>query len=304
MKKFFLMAGFALLAASCSNEESLDSSVNPSNDQVLAPVTVQVADFSIAQEDFPTTRSTQSAESYQYVKALTLAFYRVSDGHEMVKITHFRSNPSAYTDFDEFSTELPLGSYTMVVLGYGQGNSDKEITLTSPTLASYGEGTVFETFAYTQPVTIANNTAVELQATLERVVTALGVQSTDNRPEGVTHIRLTCSAGGKSFSPTTGFATSNTGIVNLMGFSGTPNQTTYMGCYFFLAENEQTIDVTIETLDAADGNVLFSKTVTNVPMKRNRLTKLTGAMYNVSTSTTTEPIQVSVSWLDEYAMNF
>ena len=70
---------------------------------------------------------------------------------------------------------------------------------------------------------------------------------------------------------------------------------------FFLNTDEQEIDVTIETLDS-DENVLFSKTVTNVPFKRNRKTILTGAMY--TNSGVDGAFQVETAWLDEYSANF
>lgn len=44
--KNVFLAAMMLLAASCSNDESLDSSVNLSSEQnAQAPVTVRVADF-------------------------------------------------------------------------------------------------------------------------------------------------------------------------------------------------------------------------------------------------------------------
>ena len=66
--------------------------------------------------------------------------------------------------------------------------------------------------------------------------------------------------------------------------------------YVFLATDEQTMDVTIETLDA-EGNAIFSKTVSNVLFKRNCVTKLTGAMYSASASAGS--FQVNTDWLDE-----
>ena len=59
--------------------------------------------------------------------------------------------------------------------------------------------------------------------------------------------------------------------------------------------------MTIETLDGV-GNTLFTKTIENVPFKRNRVTKLTGAMY------TNEIIdggfQLNSDWLSDYNADF
>lgn len=304
MKKVFFSAAFMLLAASCSNDESFDSSINPSNEQVVAPVTVTTTTgFDISQGEFTGTRATEPVATYGYINALTLAFYKISDGTEVYKYTQFRNDPSTFTTFGEFSTSLPIGNYTMVVLGYGQGVEAQEITLTSPVAATYGEGRVRETFAETQTVNIANTNAVNLEATLSRIVSALSVQSTDVRPAEVTHMRLTYTGGGKAFSPTSGLATKNTGFVDLIDYATAPGTTTSSGGYLFLATDEQSMDVTIETLNA-DGVVLFSHTVTGVPLKRNRVTTLTGAVYNISAATTAGAFQVNSDWIETHNINF
>ena len=54
------------------------------------------------------------------------------------------------------------------------------------------------------------------------------------------------------------------------------------------------MNVTIETLDA-DENVLFTKTIENVPFKRNRITTLTGAMYSAASSAGS--FQLNTEWI-------
>ena len=298
MKKLFLMAGFVLLTASCSNDESLDSSVNSSNEHAQAQVTVRVDGFSISQGDIPATRA-EDVSTYANVKFLTLAFYK-SDGTEVFKHTQERGNLEDGETFGEFSTSLMYGSYTMVVLANAGNNA---ITFTSLTSATYGDANPMDTWAYTQEVNITDNTAVELSAILERIVAALAVRSTDNRPAEVTHTRITYAAGGKSFNPTTGLAISNTGFSLSMAYPASSiGTTTYVGGYLFLASDEQMMDVTIETLDA-EGAVLFTKTINNVPLKRNRQTTLTGAIYS-GTGISASGFQVNTDWLTNHNINF
>jgi len=60
----FFFAAFMLLAASCSSDESLDSSINPSSEQSqLAPVTVSVSGFAVEQWDFPGQESRKERET-------------------------------------------------------------------------------------------------------------------------------------------------------------------------------------------------------------------------------------------------
>ena len=308
MKNSILMAGMILLAASCSNDESLDSSVNLSSEQALVPVTVSVNDFSITQEEFAdgsggtqgTTRA-QAVGDYNGVQVLTLAFYK-DDGTETYKVTHTKGSMPEGNTFGNFSLDLPLGSYTMVVLGYVLYDDDA-LTLSSPTQAEWTVNAPRETFAATQAVNVTSTTALNLTATLNRIVTQLKVISTDNRTANVEKIRMTFAAGGKRFSPTTGLATVNTGSVSTVSTGVEVGERSTSIGYVFLTTDEQTMDVTIETLDT-DGNPIFSTTVADVPFKRNRCTKLTGSIYPTAASATAGSFQVSTDWLTAHDMSF
>ena len=300
MKQSIFVAGMILLAAGCSNERvELAENAVVEVERAVAPVTVRVSGFSISQEGFAWTRGT-AVGTYTGVNVLTLAFYNADDGTQVFKQTQIKGSMAAGETFGEFSTRLGVGRYTMVVIANGGSNA---VALTSPTEATYGENRVLDTFVNTQTVTVSSSAAVSVSATLERVVTALAVQSTDARPAEVTHMRLTFSGGGKGFNPTTGLALSDAGFVNLMDYTGAAGATTASGGFLFLATDEETMDVTIETLDAADGNVLFSKTVTGVPLKRNRQTTLTGAIYS-NARVNANSFEVNKDWIDPQNISF
>ena len=283
MKKYLIYAGIALLFAACSNEnETLVDNIDE-----LVPVRVHVTGFSVSQEEFSGTRAADNLVNYSGINAVTLAFYK-GDGTETYKTTQAKDD----ADFGEFSLSLPMGSYTMVAVAY-YTNEYSVLTLTSPTEATYNVRAK-ETFAYTQPVTISNTNAVDISATLNRIVSMLTVKSSDGKTADVTNVRMTFSAGGKDFNPTTGLALTNTGFANTVSNSASVGSTSTSSTVLFLNSDEQDIDVTIETLDA-DGNTLFSKTIENVPFKRNRKTILTGAMY--SNEALSGTFQVETVWL-------
>lgn len=261
----------------------------------LTPVKVSVNDFAISQENIP---SKDAIASYNGVKAVTLAFY-ASDGTEAYKTTQLREDATTYTTFGEFDLSLPMGSYTMVVLGYALYDDDV-LTLTSPTQAEYTAGYPRETFATTQAVNITSTNDVSLSATLDRIVTKLQVVSTDGKTANANKVRMTFSAGGKQFSPTTGLATVNTGSISTVGISAAVGSTSSSIGYLFLATDEQTMTVTIDVLDA-DGNSISHKVVNDVPFKRNRCTKLTGSLYTTGGGGS---FSVNTAWLDDYDMNF
>ena len=163
---------------------------NTSEATLSAKVTVTVNDFTISQEEFPETKDTPA--SYSGVKAMTLAFFD-AQGNEIYNTTQLRADNTTYTTFGEFSTELPMGSYTMIALGYG---SEQPMTLNGATSATYTADRVRETFVASQTVNVASTNPLNLNAELSRVVSKVIVRSTDTRTAGVDSVRVTFAAGG------------------------------------------------------------------------------------------------------------
>ena len=143
---------------------------------------------------------------------------------------------------------------------------------------------------------------MEISATLDRIVSKLYVVSSDQRPSGVDKIRTTFSEGGKSFNPSTGLAISNTGFSNTVNISSEVGHRTGTISYLFLNTAEQTMDITIDALDAND-HVVYSKTVRNVPFKVNRSTRLDGKVYTETLPGSTS-FQVNDEWLTETTVSF
>ena len=293
MKKLVFMLAVSLLVVSCSKKEGL-TAVQPSE---LTPVRVSVNDFSISVDTIPSKGDPIS--DYTGVKAITLAFY-TTGGTEQYKVTQLRADASTYETFGEFSCSLPMGSYTMVVLGYGLNEGEPAITLTSPTSATFGDYPARETFVATQAVSITSTTAVEISATLSRIVAKVKVHSTDGCTTNAVSVKMTFSAGGKAFNPTSGLATTNAGFSNVLPIQSSMGNSTNSISYLFLATDEQSMTVTIDVLDA-DGESISHKVVNNVPLQRNRLTTLTGSLYNANSSSSFE---VETDWLEEYNITF
>lgn len=293
-----ILAGFVLLAAtSCSNESDVTVVENQTK---TAPVRVHVNDFSVSMSEISgegTTRAEQDVAAYTNVKAIDLAFYEGTT--EVYKTTQLRDDGSTYTTFGEFECNLPVGHYKLVAIGRGYSEGDVFV-LTSPTEAAYTSERARETFCATQDVTVTGTTPLDLSVTLSRIMARLEIISTDNRPASVTQIRTTYSAGGKSFNPSTGLATVNTGFAVI----NTPKSnvaTLDVASYVFLATDEQTMSITIEALDAEE-NVLSTRVVPSVPLKRNRQTTLTGQVFTADASAAS--FKVETDWIEGNTVNF
>ena len=290
MKKEKLLAGIILLAATACSNESEQNVVNPGN---LVPVTVHVNDFSMSVEDFPgaVTRAPQSVDSYEGVKAITLAFYKGDT--EVCSSTQLRADNTTYTTFGQFELSLLMGSYTMVVLGYGSADA---MTLTNMSNATFHNDRVRETFVYTQAVNVTSTAALDLNATLSRVVAKLEVRSTDERTANAAKLRTTFAAGGDGVNPMTGLSTTNTGFSNTVDLNGEVGKTVGSVNYLFLNTDQQSMTVTIDVLDA-DDNSVSHKVVNDVPLQRNKVTRLSGHLFTADD--VTAAFQIETAWLGD-----
>ena len=298
MKHSIVLAVIALQAAAAScSKETVNEVTNP--EQPTAPVTVLVNDFSISQEDLPdgSTRAAQNVGGYNGVKVIDLAFYAGTT--EVYKHTQLKDDNTTYTTFGEFSCNLPIGTYTMVAIARGYSAGDV-FTLTSPTEAAYTTERARETFCATQSVTVTA-TGANVSVTLNRVMAQLFIRSTEVVPDGVAKIRTTYAAGSKSFDPTSGLATDDNGFSLTNSITKNNDGKLNVSSFVFLTTDEQTMNITIEVLNA-DNDVLYTKVVSNVPLKRNRRTYLNGALFTAAASTAT--FQVETDWLEENTVNF
>lgn len=291
MKRFLIipiLAALGLVAAGCSVKEK--------RNLCLATVTVRINDLEVSQENFPGTKTVQDVSDFTRIKTITLAFYG-ADGYEQYKATQMREDTSTYTTFGEFTCSIPIGSYTMVAVGYCSTSS---INHSSATSASYSDH-AHDTFTAVKEVSVSSTAALELTETLSRITTKLAIRSTDGRSSGITRIRASLSAGSQGFNPSTGFATSDNGFSNIMTPDSAVGEPVDIGSYLFLSADEQEIDVTIEALDAND-NVLFSKSVGDVPFKRNRITLLSGPIF--SSGASSAGFQVEKDWIPYITIDF
>lgn len=286
---FFFVALVALTAVSCVKEE---------RNRCTAPVNVHVEDFVVTINKFTDTKAAQNAADYDVVKAITLAFY--AGETEVYSATQLKSDATTYTTFGEFSCNLPVGTYSLVVVARQVGNDDV-FTLTGPTSAGYSSERPRETFCHTQSVTVTSMAPLDLTVTLNRIVSAFNIVSSDGRPAGATKIRTTYKKGSKSFNPTTGLALDDNGFSQINNPSSAVGTTIDITSFVFLTSDEETMDVTIEALDASE-NVLFSKTLQDVSFKRNRKTKAVGAIYSADPSSAS--IQLETAWLNDVNVNF
>ncbi len=298
LKIGLLFAGSLLLFADCCHSADIDITGAEAADS--AEVLVRVRDFTVTHEPFPMSRAAEAAEKYQNVGAITLAFYG-SDSTLVYSATQAKADDTTYTRFGQFRCKLPVGNYTLVSIGREVKSGD-EFVLTSPVRAGYTSARVRETFSVSQLVAIPDTVRKDVEVTLQRIVTMVRVFSTDECPAECTQIRTIYGAASKSFNPCSGLA------IDADVFSVTNNipdnkvgQTVAIGSYAFLPADEQTMDITIQALDA-DSNVISSRVIPDVTLSRRQITKITGAIFSPSSSGFN--ILIDTDWLPDQEINF
>lgn len=300
MKKFLVILTMMAMMTACHKDNMNNQ------DNTTAPVKVTVNDFTISSEGWPeassgctmanaskggTTGAKTSPASYSGVKAMTLAFFD-ANGDQAYCTTQLRADNTTYTTFGQFELSLNLGSYTMIVLGYG---SEVPMTVGSATEASYTADRCRETFVAAQAVNVTSTNPLSLSAELSRVVSKLIVNSTDPRISGVDSVRMTFSAGAKGVNPQTGLASSSNGLSNTVAISTAVGNTSSSASYLFLNADQQSMTVTVKTL-RTNGTVYSTRTVENVPLQRNKVTALTGPLY---TNASGASFTLSTSWIGD-----
>ena len=288
-----ILAGLLLLLVSCGKE--VDNQMERS-----IPVRVHVSDFSFSNEDFPAaaTRAESSPVSYESIRAIDVAIF--SGNTRVYAATQLKGDASTYTTFGEFECRLPIGTYTMVAVARNRSDGD-EFTITSPTQAAYTTERARETFCNTQTIQVDGTTPVDVSPVMNRVMAMFWLTSTDAVPADVSRIRTTYTAGSKSFNPTTGLATDDDGFVVTNSAKPDKNGVLDIFSIVFLAADQETMDLTIDVLDA-NNTVLLTKHLKDVHFRRNQITKATGAVFTPGPTTLT--FTLNTTWLPDEHYDF
>lgn len=288
-----VLAGLLLLLVSCGKE--VDNQMERS-----IPVRVHVSDFSFSNEDFPAaaTRAESSPVSYESIRAIDVAIF--SGNTRVYAATQLKGDASTYTTFGEFECRLPIGTYTMVAVARNRSDGD-EFTITSPTQAAYTTERARETFCNTQTIQVDGTTPVDVSPVMNRVMAMFWLTSTDAVPVDVSRIRTTYTAGSKSFNPTTGLATDDDGFVVTNSAKPDKNGVLDIFSIVFLAADQETMDLTIDVLDA-NNTVLLTKHLKDVHFRRNQITKATGAVFTPDPTALT--FTLNTTWLPDEHYDF
>lgn len=185
---------------------------------------------------------------------------------------------SGDSDFGRLSPDLDEGAYTVVAVAH---SSVVSASIRSPQAvhftASAGEK-LTDTFSYCGEIA-CDGSAVAQDCGMQRVTAMVRFIFTDDMPENVARIKFDYTGGSANYNPTTlqGITKSTQSESRTLSDSGIYEIYTFP----YLSESG-VLKITVTPL-ASDGSAIREpRIITDVPVTRNRITTLTGALFGGS----------------------
>lgn len=284
MKKLKLMAGVAALClAACTTEEPVES--ENENDSVNVTFTITPEPWQYTTEPMKTRALDADGKSMTDIWILDYI------GTELQQQVH---QVSTDADFGSPTISLAVGSHSIYfVASRGAGatldTDAKTLTFTK----------VLDTFYKALSLNVSATSAGAQSVTLDRIVTKFKVTFADAIPTGASAFYVTPSSWYYGFNYTNGNPTTATASQpitvsipsSIIGSSGES-----LNIFGFSGIDEWTTDVTIDCMDD-DSNVLGTATITDAPLKRNRVTSFAGPLFSSNGAMT---MSLNTNWDTEY----
>ena len=287
----FAIALIAVFFTSCSREDCpelpesrLDIGINGDSISDLATINF------VCRGDFEMRPFTRSLEADG--KSMTDLWVLDYIGTTLVQQIH---QVSTDDDFGTPTLNLAVGDHHLYFIasrGIGAILDTDAKTLTF--------ATVRDTFWKDVAISVTASSNGSRTVTLDRCVTKLTIAFTDAIPEGAATINMTPATWYYGINYTTGDPTSaiTSQAITINIPASYIGQTGIEASIFsFSSTTEWFTDVAIVS-KKSDNTILGSASLTDVPLKRNRVTSFTGPLFS---SNGTTAVSLSTDWLDKYA---
>lgn len=245
----------------------------------------------------PTTADTRGTVSIgDYFSRLAVQLFD-QDGNKV-----FSQSKTQTRDDDDFGmlrVGLTAGTYTVVAVGH---SSPVTPTIKSTELVQFTSKDGVknsDTFCHYGTVTVSEDGGYH-ELKMNRVTAMVTFEFTDtDTPAAFRQLKIEYTGGSANFNPTTSEGCTKSSQTELRA-----NGTEYAVFTFPYMATECTLKMTLNALDA-NGNMLTTRTLTDVPVTRNRITRCTGVLFgegNFDIKQTTFGIAVENDWdgINEY----
>ena len=284
MKRKYLLYGLLTMFISC---ESPVITNDEGEEEQKGNLRVSV--FQLEQTPFTVlTRTTAAADA---CTRLNFAVYTL-DGARVKQINQEKSE----AHFGTASFQLESNTYQLVVVAH---SSNGNPTMTNPTKIQFTNAQGFsDTFFCREIVTIGEE-PVELDLTLNRIVSLCRFIITDDYPEDAAKIKFYYTGGSGAFDATTGLGCVNSKQEQTFDISSGLKQ---FDLYTFLHSTEDSVHLQVTVYDSSD-NLLCERTF-DVPMQQNHITWLSGNYFTGGAGSTDISININSDWDGESRLTF
>lgn len=160
-----------------------------------------------------------------------------------------------------------------------------------------------DTFWHSMSLTVSPGMSATQSVTLSRVVTRFRISVTDEVPATLSKFSITPAHWYYGLDYTTGEPTDDKQTARTIdvpsSYIGTTGQLA-MSIYGLCSTTEYTTDITVSAL-ASDESTIASLTLSDVPLRRNRITSYTGQLFGHANAVS---VSVSDGWDDEHNANW
>jgi hypothetical protein len=292
------IAAMVLFFTSCSTEEPTLPPSEPAETNIYVKadtaylkevtITFQCRGFDISSQPFEGTRAELKADG----KAMTdLWVLDYIDGSLAQSVIHQTASDE---DFGTPTLNLAVGSHHVYFIA-----SRGKIATLDTDGHTITFGTVSDTFYYDLALNVTATSSGSRSVTLERCVTKLTAVITDAIPEGAATFNMTPSQwyyGWDYVAGTPTTATTSQAITINIPASEIGNTDELLNIFGFSSDTEWTTDVTLNC-KTSTGSILGTATISDVPLKQNRITTFSGPLFSANGLTT---VSLSTDWQTDY----
>lgn len=294
------LVGLAAIFSSCSVKENLAVCEK-------SEVYVDLREFGLERSSLTKASETQAPHRIVF-KAFDSSGEAVYDSTQV----------SSQEGFGSLSFELSPGTYTFVAVAHDVAllsakpdvpNPDPTVaaSIASKEQATVPESLIQDTFCDTLNVTIKPGVPFAAGMTLPRIISSFEIYLNDKVPAGTKMFKIVANTSGSavsdnaSFNPSTGLASANRQYEKKVDISaGIGRSGNHIGLNLFLNADEEDIDITASAYDA-DGKLIISHELKDVPMKRNCLTVARGNFFTTDGSGT---LSFLTGWGTEHKVRY
>ena len=293
MKKYIIPAAVAALCfISCSTDEptaSLTARIKTDTTEMKhVTITFNCRGFDFSTEPFAETRALEA--DGKTMTDLWVLDYPNGQTAPTIQIHQTSSDE----DFGSPTLNLAVGSHHVYFIA--SRGQDAIIDTDAHTITF---GKVRDTFYMDYEINVTATSNGSRSVTLERIVTKFTAIITDAIPEGAATFNMTPSQwyyGWDYVAGTPTTATTSQAITINIPASEIGKTDELLSIFGFSSDTEWTTDITLDC-KTSGGDILGTATISDVPLKQNRITTFSGPLFSAEGLTT---VSLSSDWLDDY----